>query len=83
MWAPCLYDFWESPDKKFGFYSFAIITDDPPAEVLSEGHDRCPIFLQASLIDSWLSPTNKSKAELYEILKSKEQTYYLNQLMAA
>ena len=32
MWAPCLWDYWENPEKTLVFYSFALITDDPPPE---------------------------------------------------
>jgi putative SOS response-associated peptidase YedK len=71
MWAPCLYDYWENKDG-FGFYSFAIVTDDPPEEVSIMGHDRCPIFLSEQKIGDWLNSTKFSRAQLYEILKFKE-----------
>ena len=71
MWAPCLWDYWESPERELGFYSFAIITDDPPADVLQMGHDRCPIFLKEKDIDLWLNPKG-SKEEIYHILKEKQ-----------
>ncbi len=78
MWAPGLWDHWESKDGKISFSSFAIITDDPPPEVAEMGHDRCPIFLQESAIDEWLTPAKKSKADMYEILKTKEEVTYKN-----
>jgi putative SOS response-associated peptidase YedK len=75
MWAPCVFDLWKSyEDSNSYFYSFAIITDDPPNEILEAGHDRCPIFLNNSKIDSWL--TTKNKIELFEILKYKEKAYF-------
>jgi len=80
MWAPCLWDKWESPDKSFSFYSFAIITDDPPNEIVVEGHDRCPIFLQEDQIKNWLNPVKYSTSKLFEILKSKEDVLYGHQL---
>lgn len=82
MWAPCLFDYWENKAENFGFYSFALLTDDPPQEVLEMGHDRCPIFLQEELISDWLNPSKKTKSQIYEILKQKEKVFYLNQWAA-
>lgn len=81
MWAPCLWDYWENPQKNFGFYSFALITDEPPEEVSSMGHDRCPVFLQESLIPEWLRP-GVPKNDYYEILKTKELVFYQNKWAA-
>lgn len=78
MWAPCLWDYWENEKEGIGFYSFAIITDEPPKEVWEQGHDRCPIFLREDLIDLWLSPEGKSMSEIYRILKNKQEVYYLH-----
>lgn len=76
MWAPCLWDSWQSKDGKVSFKSFALLTDDPPPEIEEKGHDRCPIFLKENLIDSWLSPKNFSKEEMYNILKQIEVVHY-------
>ena len=46
MTVPCIWDEWISPDRDISFKSFAIITKDPPLDVLNAGHDRCPIFLK-------------------------------------
>ncbi len=78
MWAPCLWDYWENEKEGVGFYSFAIITDDPPPEIWEKGHDRCPIFLREDLIDLWLSPEGKSMSEMYRILKNKQEVFYLH-----
>lgn len=76
MWAPCLWDYWESKDSSVGFYSFALITDDPPREIRERGHDRCPVFLKEEYIDPWLSPQNRTKSEIYRMLKHKESVIY-------
>jgi len=81
MWAASLY----SPPKDksiLPYASFAMVTDEPPQEVSAAGHDRCPIFLRADLIDSWLSPQEKSKEELLTLLDKKEKTFYLHDLVA-
>lgn len=82
MWAPCLWDYWENPQKTMGFYSFALITDEPPKEVSEMGHDRCPIFLKENLIDVWMDCQGKSKSELYSVLRNKELVYYRNEWAA-
>lgn len=79
MWAPCLFDYWENTETGFGFYSFAILTDDPPPEVQEMGHDRCPIFLQERHISTWLSPRVKTKDQILSILRDKEEVYFSNQ----
>lgn len=76
MWSPVLWDRWTSVDGKEVIESFAIITGDPPPEVRDAGHDRCPIFLQESLIGDWLSPRGKSPTELVNMLKQIEPTYF-------
>lgn len=80
MWAPCLWDYWEDLKEGVGFYSFAIITDDPPKEIYEKGHDRCPIFLREDLINDWLSPSGKTKSEVYRMLKFKQDVFYQSAL---
>mgnify|MGYP002265940559 CR=1 FL=1 len=79
MWAPCLWDYWKSHDQKIQYFSFAIITTDPPQEVLEAGHDRCPIFLKENQIDIWLNPEGLSKKEIYESLDIQEDVIYKNE----
>jgi len=74
MWAPCLTETWS--DGKVKLNTFAIITGDPPEEVLKAGHDRCPIFLNHELIDDWLVPKGKSKKDLLELLTHQEPVKY-------
>ncbi len=78
MWAPCLWDEWVSKDGSIQFKSFAIITDGPPDEIAQMGHDRCPIFLAQDQIDTWLSPSGKTKKEIYNLLTKKEDTFFDN-----
>jgi putative SOS response-associated peptidase YedK len=76
MWAPCLWDEWQSESGEISFMSFAIITDDPPKEVELMGHDRCPIFLKEDYIDEWLNPEKSNSEEMFGILSSKEDTHF-------
>lgn len=76
MWAPCLWDSWQSKNGKFSFKSFAIITNEPAPEVESMGHDRCPIFLDEQFFDDWLSPEKENIGEIYEILNQTEMVTY-------
>lgn len=72
MWAPCLWDYWSSKDGRIKFFSFALITTDPPPEVLEAGHDRCPIFLEKKQISSWLNPKHNKLNDYYNMLTKKE-----------
>ena len=76
MWAPAVYDTWESINGDISFSSFALLTDEPPKEVEEAGHDRCPIFLKEEHIDDWLEASKLSKDETYEILQQKEKVFY-------
>jgi putative SOS response-associated peptidase YedK len=76
MWAPCLWDEWQSESGEISFMSFAIITDDPPKEVEIMGHDRCPIFLKENCIDEWLSPQLSNENKMYELLKEREEVKF-------
>ncbi len=76
MWAPCLTDEWESQEGNYKIKSFAIITTEPPEEVLKAGHDRCPIFLKRELIENWISPTHLTPSKMMEFLKAKEKVKY-------
>lgn len=80
---PCLYDIWHDEEGNEVLHSFALITDDPNPEVAEAGHNRTPIFLKESAIDSWLFPEGKSKEELYSILREqREQPYYEHRIAA-
>ncbi len=76
MWAPALFDIWHDPDQDFSLYSFAIITDDPPPEILAAGHDRCPIFLNQGEIDLWLNPKGKKPQEILQCLQHQERVVF-------
>lgn len=83
MWAPALYDTWSSLDGKFTFSSLAIVTDDPPPEILACGHDRCPVFLRADKIDEWLTPERRGLDEVMGLLQMRESVYYQHEWTAA
>jgi putative SOS response-associated peptidase YedK len=76
MWAPCLTDEWISPDGETKIKSFAIITTDPPEEVLMAGHSRCPIFLKRDLIEEWISLKPLSNEKMLELLGEKEKVRF-------
>jgi putative SOS response-associated peptidase YedK len=80
MWAASLYEEYRS---ELGMIrSFAMVTDEPPAEVAAAGHDRCPVFLESRLLDDWLLPAGKSLEELDRLLDCKEQPFYSHALAA-
>ncbi len=76
MWAPGLYDTWRSKDGAEVIHSFAIITTEPPPEVLEMGHDRCPVFLREDLIEDWCMPEHFKKKDFYSMLADLEPVKY-------
>ena len=62
--APVIFDTWISADRSTGFASFAVITREPPPEVLTAGHDRCPISLVRDSWEPWLSCHGSPEAML-------------------
>lgn len=52
-------------------FGFAIVTDDPPPEVIEAGHDRCPVILDFNYADDWLTPQGKSQQELNDALSKR------------
>ncbi len=77
MIVACVYAKWTDPKGiEPDLLSFAAITDEPPEEIRSAGHDRCPINLKRQNVDAWLTPQGRSVAELQNILGDVERPYY-------
>ena len=77
MWAPGLYDSWTSQDESFSFESFALITVEPPSEILEQGHDRSPLFLNAEFVDEWLKfPKENGPRNVLEMLSNHQDVTY-------
>jgi putative SOS response-associated peptidase YedK len=70
--CPVLWDWWKSPNTEESFFSFAIITGEPPQTILDTGHDRCPLFLNPENLEWWLNPQKMSQNDLYQRLHSTE-----------
>lgn len=75
MYVACLWSHWTAPEKD-DLYSFAFITDEPPAEVMAAGHDRSIIPLKRENLDAWLDPDPNDLDSLYDILEDRERPYY-------
>lgn len=82
MLVACLYANWTDP-REGTLLSFAAITDEPPQEIKSAGHDRCIINLREDNIEAWLTPDGRSDDELQAILSDRQQPYYEHEIMAA
>ena len=74
--VPIIYDTWIAPDQSEGFASFAVITRDPPSEVLEAGHDRSPIILPKGSINGWLNPDQNTKSLLESLDQPPEETFH-------
>lgn len=77
IFVPCLYDHFVDKVNNVSFYSFAVITDEPPSEVEAAGHDRCPIHLPKERIRDWLDTSSFEKFDYWnDILSIKDEEYF-------
>jgi putative SOS response-associated peptidase YedK len=81
MLVACLWSRWSAPGQA-DLWSFAAITDEPPAEVAAAGHDRCIIPVQQNNLMAWLKPDGNNLAAQYAILDARERPYYEHRLAA-
>lgn len=82
MLVACLYNHSKGWGDEPDFYSFAAITDDPPAEVAAAGHDRCIIPIKRENLKAWLNPDPPKIDELHAILEDRDRPYYEHRLTA-
>ena len=84
MYIACLYSHWTDPTGKSpDLWSFAAITDEPPAEVAAAGHDRVIIQIKPENVDAWLNPDPSNLAAMQAILDDRPQAYYEHRLAQA
>jgi putative SOS response-associated peptidase YedK len=76
LFVACLWTYVEAAGEDPGFYTFAIVTDDPPPEIALAGHDRCIIPIKPENIDAWLKPDPGNVVAAYAILDDRERPYY-------
>ncbi|WP_109476969.1 SOS response-associated peptidase family protein [Paraburkholderia sp. C35] len=81
MLVACLWSKWPAPGEP-DLYSFAAITDEPPAEVAAAGHDRCIVSIKPENVAAWLNPDPGDLAAQYAILDDKVHPYFEHQLAA-
>ena len=72
----------EQDEEGAGFYSFAIVTRDPPPEVQAAGHDRCVIAIRPDNLDAWLEPDPRNLAASYAILDDPIEAYFHHELVS-
>jgi putative SOS response-associated peptidase YedK len=82
MLVACLWNISNGADAGTDLFSFAAITDEPPAEVAAAGHDRCIIPIKPEHVDAWLNPDPGNLAALYAILDDRARPYYEHRLAA-
>lgn len=63
-------------------YSFAAVTDEPPAEVAAAGHDRCIIPIRRERVADWLAPDAADLAAQYDVLDDRERPFYTHRKAA-
>jgi putative SOS response-associated peptidase YedK len=82
MYIACLWSHWTDP-KEPDLRGFAAITDEPPADVAAAGHDRCIINLKPEHVESWLTPENRSRKELQDMLSDRAVPVYQHEVLEA
>ncbi len=82
MLVACLWNVSPQADGGNDLFSFAAITDEPPAEVAAAGHDRCIVPLKPEHVEAWLNPDPHDLAALYAILDDRLKPYYEHRLAA-
>jgi putative SOS response-associated peptidase YedK len=81
MVVACLYSHWVDKEG-VDLWSFAAITDEPPAEVAAAGHDRCIIPIKPEHIEAWLNPDPADLKAQYTILDDRVRSYYEHRMAA-
>ena len=81
MLVACVWSHWQGAGEA-DLWSFAAITDEPPAEIAAAGHDRCIIPIKPANIDAWLNPSCTDLAAQYAILDDRERPYYEHRMAA-
>jgi putative SOS response-associated peptidase YedK len=82
MLIACLWSHWTDP-REPDLRGFAAITDEPPPDVAAAGHDRCIINLRPEHVEAWLTPENRSRQELQNILSDRAVSTYQHAALAA
>ena len=82
MLVACLWSHWRGQVGEPDLFSFAAITDEPPAEIAAAGHDRCIIPIKPENVDAWLNPDPKNLSASYAILDERERPYYEHRMAA-
>jgi putative SOS response-associated peptidase YedK len=81
MLVACLWSRWKGQDGE-ELLSFAAITDEPPPEVATAGHDRCIVPIKPENIDRWLNPDPSDLAAQLAVLEDRQRPYYEHRLAA-
>jgi putative SOS response-associated peptidase YedK len=82
LYIACLWSHWTDP-KEPDIRGFAAITDEPPADVAAAGHDRCIINLKPEHVEAWLTPKNRSAAELQSMLSDRAIPVFQHEVLQA
>lgn len=77
----CVYSHWTGKEQD-DLWSFAFVTDEPPAEVAAAGHDRCIVPIRPEHLLTWLQPETSDLAAMYAILDDREDLVYAHRLAA-
>lgn len=75
--AACIWSRWSAPGEP-DLLSFALITEDPPSEILAVGHDRCVVPIRPEDLEVWLQPNLGTLAAQDAILDRRLRPFFLH-----
>ncbi|HVR51842.1 MAG TPA: SOS response-associated peptidase family protein, partial [Pseudorhodoferax sp.] len=78
----CIWSRWSRPGQP-DLLSFALITEEPPAEIAAVGHDRCICPIQPADLDAWLRPSRSNMAAQDAILDRRVRPYFQHTVVKA
>lgn len=81
MLVACLCSRWTVLGEEHLLFS-STITDEPPTEFPTAGHDRCIAPIREQIIEAWLSPPGMGDAALDAMLDDRERSYDEHRLAA-
>lgn len=81
--VPVIFSYNEDQGAALQTAGFAVITDDPTAEIERAGHDRCPVILSHEDMATWLNPLAMKPEEFQDFLLKKRRVTFRHSLARA
>ncbi|KQP17037.1 hypothetical protein ASF45_27860 [Pseudorhodoferax sp. Leaf265] len=70
LYVPCLWAHWQRPEQP-DLWSFAMIIDRAPSELVAIGQQWCPITIRQENVQAWLTPDTSDLPALHALLDDR------------